>query len=117
MTGPVRKLGWWMPVSREELVDAGVIPDPRPPVEVAAESARRYRERQEFRERYRVRHAELLGYQDAVVVEVARLHGPCPADAAPGAVLWCEGCEFDGAEAEAPEWPCRTWALVASMAR
>ena len=34
----------------------------------------------------------------------------------PGYSLTCGGCDLDGFEAEAPEWPCRTAELVYTAA-
>ena len=43
--------------------------------------------------------------------EVRALHAPSG-----DSWLCCEGCDMDGWEAEAPEWPCRTARLVYSAA-
>lgn len=52
----------------------------------------------------------LLDATDGLLRQVVELHGPTN----PSSLGWeCEGCDFDGYEAERPQWPCRTTELIA----
>lgn len=46
-----------------------------------------------------------------IVAEVLELHGP--SENLLGRIV-CEGCEWDGHDAEAPEWPCVTHRRIAA---
>lgn len=89
------KLGGYVTVSRELLY----------PTTPSTEDASRWRAEREAREaRQDARHAELLT-AGGVVAAIAGLHSPDEHRS-------CEGCDYGGYEAEAPEWPCRTWDLL-----
>lgn len=92
---PIRKLATYMTVPNELLNPA--TPSDKDVARWRAEDAAR-------RTRQDARHAELLA-AGGVVAALAALH-------APDNRRDCEGCDFYGYDAEAPEWPCRTWQLL-----
>ncbi|MFB6392700.1 hypothetical protein [Polymorphospora lycopeni] len=60
-------------------------------------------------ERVTKAHTALLAATDGVLRSVVELHAPH------GRVSECEGCDFDGYDAERPDWPCRTIELIAEQ--
>ncbi|GAA4226025.1 hypothetical protein GCM10022254_09580 [Actinomadura meridiana] len=104
----VVKRGAVLPVTRDALLEAGVI-EPTP-----AERAEMDRAAAEHQRREAARAAQL-----AVVLEQLAALG----DPLARAVLdlhtrdtfgECQGCDFGGGEGEPPEWPCRTVETVAA---
>lgn len=93
----VRKLASITYIPTELLKDWTTAPDP-------ADVARWRAETQDRHAHEDARHAELLA-AGGVVAALAALH-------APDNRRDCEGCDFGGYDAEAPEWPCRTWQLL-----
>lgn len=104
----MKRSGAYIPVSRELLLDAGVI-EPTP-----QERAEMDRQREETRRRQAEQEA---------VLETARRSLAALTDPLSRAVLdlhqedergYCEGEDLDGYDAEYPEWPCRTVEVVAA---
>jgi hypothetical protein len=53
---------------------------------------------------------------DALVHEIASLHGPTPVGVRTDGTVYrwvCEGCDAEGYDSEEPEWPCQTTRLIA----
>ena len=86
-------------------------PDTRTPAERAAAKAEREAEDARKLADAQARHAAARAKVDGKLAEVLDAHGPM----SPGYALWpvCLGCDIDGYDAEPPEWPCSTWALIA----
>jgi len=58
----------------------------------------------------------LAAATDPLVRELVELHGPVPQWVQPDGTVtsWvCRGCEFSGYEADPPNWPCETSAVIA----
>lgn len=58
----------------------------------------------------------LLEAADGIIRELVELHGPKPSFVHhDGTVGWweCGGCEYSGAEADPPNWPCDTTGVIA----
>lgn len=60
-------------------------------------------------------HPRLLASTNPAIQAIARLHGPVVKSYYRDPV--CDGCDMDGYECEPPEWPCRTWNVVAMLQR
>jgi hypothetical protein len=106
--GGVVKHAFMMQVPRELLLDAGVV-EPTPEERAAMDrriTEARLREA-ERAEQLEVARRELADVSDPLARAVLGLH----AENERGE---CEGCDVDGYEAERPEWPCRTVAVVAA---
>lgn len=109
MSEQITKIGAWLPISREMAVDHGLI-EPTP----------------EERQQARVRHEEYERERQAVLarIDAARPKLNALTDPTARAVLdlhsedddhTCEGCDWDGFEAERPPWPCSTIRVVAEV--
>lgn len=103
----VQRVAHWVPVTRDVLLWAGAV-EPTPAERAAmdreaAESRRRADERAELLDAAR---RELAALTDPLARAVLDLH----AENERGE---CEGYDFEGYEAEQPEWPCRTTHVVA----
>lgn len=98
-----------MRISREMARDQGLIEPNRDELTERSAWHERFRRDDAARQqRYAVGYMALLEADPATAV-VARLHAP---DDHPWA-LRCEGCDFGGYDAEAPDWPCRTIGALA----
>ncbi|MFJ1765050.1 hypothetical protein ACIOD2_32315 [Amycolatopsis sp. NPDC088138] len=97
----IRKVETYVPISSALLAMYTTTPDP-------ADVARRRAEREAKEAHEDARHAELLA-AGGLAQAVAELHSPDDRRE-------CGGCDFDGYEAERPEWPCRTWTLLDEQA-
>jgi hypothetical protein len=109
VTGPVRKVAGWVPISAELLAD-------RRGRRATPEDAERWaRERQAAAELLAARlarHARLLDVVTGPRRDLVELHGPESATWS-GVGYVCHGCEIAGYEAEPPDWPCSTWVIAA----
>jgi len=112
----IHKVSYFMPVSTEllaehtamsQLLDAAFTrrPDPEAAARQKAERAARLQE-------HLARHRAVLATLDGKLAAVLDLHKPHDHG---GWDATCDGCDFAGYEAEEPEWPCRTWLLVAEQ--
>lgn len=54
-----------------------------------------------------LRHSKLIEL-NTIIGAIARLHSP------DNHYRTCTGCDYAGYEAEQPDWPCRTWELIAN---
>jgi hypothetical protein len=106
-TRPIVKRSTVVPATREMLLDAGAV-EPTP-----AERAEHERHRAEYERLVAEREAKLAAARArlaGIVEEPARtilnLHHEDEGEA-------CQGCEFDGWEAEPPVWPCITTVTIA----
>jgi hypothetical protein len=106
----VRKIGAVIPVSRQTLLDHGLV-EPTEAERLKMEA---------WRAEYDQRRAAATAAWPTFVTQVAAI-----ADPLARAVLnlhrssdygQCLGCEFGGYEAEPPSWPCETTATVAAAA-
>jgi hypothetical protein len=93
---PFQKIAHLIPVTKEMLEDF------KPALDADVSRWRIDQERRHARED--ARQAELIA-AGGVGAALAQLH-------APDERRECNGCDFDGWEAERPEWPCRTWVLL-----
>lgn len=80
---------------------------PLTPEELAQRKAGRAATLTAMREAHAALLADAAG--DTLAAEILTLHAPKSA----GYLIECEGCDFGGYEGEAPEWPCRTYTVVA----
>jgi hypothetical protein len=105
----IRKFSAYIPVSRQQLLDAGAV-EPTEEERREAEASRADLERRRLlaTEAWPIMVEQLAAITDPVSRAVLDLHS---ADGRGE----CEGCDFDGYEAESPEWPCRTVATVANL--
>lgn len=108
----VRKLSAFIPVSNEMLADQfnPFAPDTRTPEQRAIDAMNRAAERAETQATTRARHAAAVAASDPALLPILELHKPVFSSW--GSAV-CHGCDFGGYEGESPEWPCRTWDLVA----
>jgi len=107
MTLRVRKYGARLPVSRETLVEHGLVE----PTEEERRKQEEWRVEYERRkaaatEAWPVFVAALADVTDPVAQVVLNIHRNDNGE--------CRGCEFGGYEAEAPAWPCSTTTSVAA---
>ena len=107
MSMNIKHSAYVMPVSREMMLDAGVVePTPAERAEAeraAAQYAIRAKERAMKLHAARIRLDELT---DPLTRKILSLH--CENERGE-----CEGCDFSGFEAEPPDWPCSTVEAVA----
>lgn len=103
----VRKYGTVIPVSRQSLLDHGLVKPTAEEKRQAEEAHRKYEtQRAAATAAWPVFVAALAAVTDPVGRAVLNVHwneGGC-----------CRGCEFDGYEAEPPAWPCATTTTVAA---
>lgn len=104
----VRKYGTTVRVTREWLVDSGLVQP------TAEEQAKIDLQAASFAERKRRATIDWDAYQtqlaavgDPVARVVLDLHAAVDG--------WCHGCELNGYEAEYPTWPCQTTTAVAAV--
>lgn len=103
----VRKIGGWMTMSRQSLLDHGLV-QPTP-----AEQ----RERDAWRAVYEERKQAATGALPVFVAQLAAVTDPVARvvlDLHKADDGRCDGCEYGGYEAERPEWPCSTTEAVAT---
>lgn len=103
----VRKAGVDMPVSRELLLDHGLVePTPEERAQAERDAAEAEQRRAERAAKLDAAREQLAG----IVEEPARMILDLHCEDERGE---CMGCEFDGWEAESPCWPCRTVVTIA----
>lgn len=111
----IRKLSAFMPVSQEMLAAQANTAAAlralwsRTPEEWAEVEARQAARRAARLAEATGRHAVVRAKVDGTLAQVLDLHAPESSTLSPV----CRGCNFGGYDAEAPEWPCETWALIA----
>lgn len=111
------KIAAHVPISAELLDDYADIgaqiqaAQQRTPAEWAAIETERKAENAERLAAAQAQHAAARAKVDGTLAKVLDMHGP----QLPDCMLWpvCCGCEFDGYDAEPPEWPCTTWVAIA----
>jgi hypothetical protein len=104
----VKRLACPIPVSREMLLDAGAVEPTAAEREQAERTAAEYRRREADRAaKLNAARTALAAITDPLTRAMLDLH----AEDERGE---CAGCDFDGYEAESPDWPCRTIEAVAA---
>jgi len=118
----VRKLSLIVPISAEVLADSELRWREPTPAERAQYAARAAERRGLLRHRL-TRHEEIVE-AGGTLGKLAAMHGPhfgYATDHPPVTPRYttphCEGCEFAGYEAEAPDWPCETWCVIEEATR
>lgn len=104
---PVRKVGVFLPFAVE----------PEPTEEDRARWARRSAERDREYAALLASHAPRVAAAEGVIRELLELHAPVTNghnELPPWNHATCDGCDMDGHDAEAPQWPCRTYDVLAS---
>lgn len=109
MTDEVRKIAAYVTVSRQQLLDAGAVePTEEERREAEASRAETDRRRRLATEAWPGMIQRLGAISEPVARAILDLHS---ADGRGE----CEGCDFDGYEAERPYWPCRTVLKIAEL--
>lgn len=112
----ISKHGRIMLVSREVAIANGLVePTPEEQAEIDQRRAELEQKRSAVTTRIPGELAKLDAIDDPVCRAVLDLHRRDERYAGEWITHWtCPGCDMDGMEAEAPEWPCRTVELVAA---
>jgi len=118
----VRKLELIVPATAEVIADSEMRWREQTAAERADYAVRAAERRGLLRHRL-TRHEEIVE-AGGIVGKVAAMHGPhfgYATDHPPVTPRYttphCEGCEFAGYEAEAPDWPCETWCVIEEATR
>lgn len=105
----VKRSSYLVPFAREVAIDAGLI-EPTPAERADRERSVEYWRRRAAEQATRLNAARhrLDGVTDPLSRAVLDLHSEDERGT-------CKGCDFDGYEAERPNWPCRTVEVVAAQ--
>lgn len=110
----IRKMSAYIPVSRQQLLDAGAVePTEEERREAEASRADLERRRRLATEAWPIMISELAAITDPVARAVLDLHSADGRGECGGCDF--DGYDFDGYEAERPYWPCRTVVTVAEV--
>jgi hypothetical protein len=88
----------------------GIGPETRSPDHIKADRQAFLVETEMIVEKRKAEHAAVVAAAPELLRPVLELHAPT-ADRYPR----CDGCDMNGWEAEAPEFPCRTYELVSGV--